>query len=596
MKKLFNTFKKNRINIIKLLFSFLATAGIVGFYEINLNLTQFSNNFMNIIIFFSLTMMYFKLPKIQKKEKVYAAIFSSFLGVILIVGAQLEFYSEILWNIITSLKFICLAFALFPFICYLLFFINKFKSNHFDNINQKKLHIISFFIIFILNLLVFLAIYPGEYGYDAGYQIMQILEKVPLTSHFSILYSYILTSFVNLGKSLFNSYQIGFALYCFTQMTFLCYVATKITMFCIKKTNNIYFYLFTLLFFGVFPLYTVMALSSSQDPIFAGLFALIVLNIIELIENKNYYKNIYKPISLIILILLFCMIRNNGFYCILISIPFILFLKNKKLLTLLLIIIPLFIYKIYTGPIFDILNIKKTDTFNEMLSIPSQQLARVYNYNKNAFTKKELKKLNYYYTDLSKFDYYIYNQSISDQSKGVINNDLISKNIAGYIKLWTSVGIKDPENYIEAFLLNNLGFWYPNKNYYDPRMYHPYIEYEMMDGPKWNEKYLDIKRNSKFPLYDNVLNKTLTNNAWKRIPVISTFFTTGLYFILFTFLIGIIIIRKQFKYLFPIGVILGLYTTLFLSPVSLFRYCFPIVIIIPIILCQILTLKNNKED
>lgn len=596
MKKLIDILKKDKIKILKLIFSFIATAGIIGVYEINTNSVQFTNSFINIIIFFLYITIYYKLPNISKKEKIYSVIFSTFLSFILIIGTQLEFYSEIIWNILTILKIICLIFTILPFINYLLFIINNFKSKNSQEFNFKKLSIITFFIIFMLDFLVFLAMFPGEYGYDAGYQIMQILENVPLTSHFSILYSSILAGFVYLGKILFNSYQIGFAIYCFAQMTFLSYVATKITIFCIKKTNNIYFYLFTLLFFGFFPLYTVMVLSSSQDSIFAGLFALLILNVIELVENKNYWKTMHKPISLIILVLLFCMIRNNGIYCILISIPFIIFIKNKKVLTLILIISALCLYKIYTGPIFNILDVKNMDTFNEMLSIPSQQLARVYNYNRQAFTKKELEKLKYYYTDLSKFDYYIYNQSISDQSKGVINNDAVKKNISGYIKLWINVGIKDPENYVEGFLLNNLGFWYPNKNYYDSRMYHPYIEYEMMDGPKWNEKYVDIKRDSKFTLYDKLLDKTLTNNAWKRIPIISTFFTTGTYFVLFVFLLGIIIIRKQFKYLFPAGFIIGLYATLFLSPVSLFRYCFPIAIIIPIILCQILTLKNNKEN
>lgn len=67
--------------------------------------------------------------------------------------------------------------------------------------------------------------------------------------------------------------------------------------------------------------------------------------------------------------------------------------KNKKIVVLLIFIIPLFAYKIYSGPVFNILGVTKTDTFREMLSIPSQQFARVYNYNLKVFSKEELKQL-----------------------------------------------------------------------------------------------------------------------------------------------------------------------------------------------------------
>ena len=377
-------------------------------------------------------------------------------------------------------------------------------------------------------------------------------------------------------------------------MTFLSYVATKITVFCAKRIPNKIIYFINVLFFSFFPLYTLMSISAAQDSVFAGLFCLIILNVIELIENKDYWKNKLKPISLGILIFLLCLIRNNGFYCILISIPFIfLACKNKKIVVLLIFIIPLFAYKIYSGPVFNILGVTKTDTFREMLSIPSQQFARVYNYNLKVFSKEELKQLKKFYPQIDDFKYYTYRQSIADPTKSVLNNKYVKSNLKDYISLWTSNGVKDPENYVEAFLLNSLGFWYPNKNYNDDRMYHPYIEIEMMDAAKWNPRYVQIKRESKFPIYEKILNITIGKNAWKRIPVISTIFTTGTYFIIFIFLFLLTILRRNFKYMLPISIILGLYATLFLSPVALFRYCFPIIMVSPLMINLILYQKKN---
>ncbi len=584
----------NLKNIIPFVLSFISTLGINGL--ITITSEQVTNNSFVYFIFFALFLFTFSKIKIFKKGyTIFSIIFSVFLSLVLIIGSQLEFYSEIIWSFATLIKIIALSVSIFPLNYLLLKYVDKFKIQKSDNINYKKIFVITFLIILFFNFLVFLALYPGEYGYDAGFQIMEILEKdVQITSHFSLLFSFILAKVVNLGKVLFGSYQVGFGIYCFLQMTFLSYVATKITVFCVKRIPNKIIYFINVLFFSFFPLYTLMSISAAQDSVFAGLFCLIILNVIELIENKDYWKNKLKPISLGILIFLLCLIRNNGFYCILISIPFIfLACKNKKVVVLLIFIIPLFAYKIYSGPVFNILGVTKTDTFREMLSIPSQQFARVYNYNLKVFSKEELKQLKKFYPQIDDFKYYTYRQSIADPTKSVLNNKYVKSNLKDYISLWTSNGVKDPENYVEAFLLNSLGFWYPNKNYNDDRMYHPYIEIEMMDAAKWNPRYVQIKRESKFPIYEKILNITIGKNAWKRIPIISTIFTTGTYFIIFIFLFLLTILRRNFKYMLPISIILGLYATLFLSPVALFRYCFPIIMVSPLMINLILYQKKN---
>ena len=581
-------------NIIPIVLSFISTLGINGL--ITITSEQVTNNSFVYFIFFALFLFIFsKIKNLKKGYTIFSIIFSVILSLVLIIGSQLEFYSEIIWSFATLIKIIALSVSIFPLNYLLLKYIDEFKIQKSDNINYKKIFAITFLIILFFNFLVFLALYPGEYGYDAGFQIMEILEKdVQITSHFSLLFSFILAKVVNLGKVLFGSYQVGFGIYCFLQMTFLSYVATKITVFCTKRIPNKIIYFINVLFFSFFPLYTLMSISAAQDSVFAGLFCLIILNVIELIENKDYWKNKLKPISLGILIFLLCLIRNNGFYCILISIPFIfLACKNKKVVVLLIFIIPLFAYKIYSGPVFNILDVTKTDTFREMLSIPSQQFARVYNYNLKVFSKEKLKQLKKFYPEINDFKYYTYRQSIADPTKSVLNNKYVKSNLKDYISLWTSIGVKDPENYVEAFLLNSLGFWYPNKNYNDDRMYHPYIEIEMMDAAKWNPRYVQIKRESKFPIYEKILNITIGKNAWKCIPVISTIFTTGTYFIIFIFLFLLTILRRNFKYMLPISIILGLYATLFLSPVALFRYCFPIIMVSPLMINLILYQKKK---
>lgn len=592
--------KRDKNIYISIFLSFLATTGLIKAMEINSGEFNLTNSFLGIIIFFLYIEIYNKKIKefklYQKREKIFYSIFSLYISISVIVGLQLEFYSEILWTILTLAKIFLLTFSILPIVFNIVDFVKKLKPNNKIKIDSKKNSIITFIIILLLNFLVFLAIYPGVYGYDAGFQIMEILESdIAITSHFSILHSYILAFLVNLGKTLFNSYDIGFAFYSLFQMTFLTYVTTKITITSFKLSKNIYLYLLSLLFFSFFPLYTVMVLSSTQDVFFAGFFALIIINLFELINNDKYFEKKSNPIKLFILIFLFCLFKNNGYYSLLVALPFIIiFNKNKRIFITIIFIFALISYKIYSGPFLDYLNVVKGNAIREMLSIPSQQIARVYNYNFNIFTNEEIKELNNYYTNLEEFKHYTYRQSISDPTKSVLNTEIVEENFTDYLKFYINIGLKDPTNYIEAFGLNTLGIWYPNKDYVDYRMYHPYLEFEMLDAKFWNERYVEINRNSKFKLYEIVLDYSVSKNAWKKIPVISSFFTIGTYFITYMFILLYSILNKKYKLLVPFSLILGLLITVLLAPVALFRYNFPIIIIWPILISTFYLYKEKN--
>ena len=583
--------KIDKKNIIELLLSFIGTIGIILQYQIG-SQTYLTMNALNIIIFIMLYLFYKKIKIDNKKEKIFSIIFSILLSLILVIGAQLDKYSNIEWRILTVLRIISLIAAIFPFIIYSFNIIKKIKKNDDFEITKKR-KIIIFSVIFAFNFLVFLAIYPGVYGYDAGFQIMEVLNKnVQLTTHFSVIYSYFLAKCIQIGQIVFNSNEIGFAIYSLLQMAFMTYIATRISLFSYKLSKNKYILLLSIIFFSLFPLYTIMTLSACQDTIFGGIFALLIINFIEHYDNIKSKKIFIK---IIFLSFMLCAIRNNGYYALLVVVVMaLLFNKNKRLLSTIPLIIGIVLYKIFTGPVYNYMNVYKEPQIREMSSIPSVQLARVYNYNKSILNKDDIKNYTLFYTKLDEFKYYKIDQSISDPIKSILNSTYTEDNLIKYIKFWLKIGFKDPKNYIEAFLLNNIGAWYPGKQYYDTRMYHPYIEYKMIDGKKWNKDYENIERKSLLPIYEKALHLLIERNGWKAIPVISLVFNLGTYFLIFIYSIGICIIRKKKKYLVAISAITGLYITIFLAPVALFRYSFPIVILLPIFASIIL--DKEKEQ
>lgn len=580
----------NKKNILSILLAGFALLGFVLYFNIQ------KNNILLIPILYILYKIFYKITtKINKKEALFCSILSVIYSTMLILGFQLDAYNGILYNLKTLATLISLPFFIFFIVYHILVFIASLKIKNSYYSNKKEIKLSTYAGIFVPWFLGFLALYPGVYGYDAGFQFMQFdITGTGVTSHYSILHSYIFYFLVNLGKTLFNNYQAGFAIYSFIQLAFLSYVSYKVCYYIYNKFNNIKILIASICFFALSPFNMILAISSCQDSIFAGLFVLVLLSTLEMIENNSKFWSTWKkPLKYFILVFLLCAIRNNALYAFIVVIPFaiILLKKNKfKFIALSALVITLF--QIYKGPVHNLLNVQKGNSLKEMSSVIVQQFGRVYCYNKDSLTQEELS----YIAELIPEDVlktYEFSPCISDALKGNLNDTLLKSDFKKFIKMYLSIGVKNLGTYFEAFLLNSIGTWYPNKTYPDSRMYHPYLEYQMLDAKKWNENYIVIERNSLLPLYEKALNIFVNKSAWNIIPVISTIFSTGTYFFAFIFVIAYMIYERKHIYLVPLSLVLGLYITILLAPVSLYRYIYPIILSVPLILST--TLKTDKK-
>lgn len=564
-----------------ILFSFLATIGIVMACGGN----YFLNSIISIAIFFLYLIAYRKINYNDYRLQLLSGFLSLLFAAIIMIGSLLDnsrlgTLSRILFTIPM------LSFSLYPLIVFIMS--TKGINANVSKLNNKNLFYI---IIFIGNIVTFLSLYPGVYGYDAGFEILQILDStVAITSRFSIIYSYFISVFIKLGYSLFNSYQIGFALYAFVQMTLMDFIYIYIINYIFQKNYNHIFFYILVLFYSFFPLITIINVSSCQDVLFGGIFAVIVI----LLDKIN--KNItVKPMLVSLLIFLLFLLRNNGFYAFLVFLIIVLlFAKGYKKYIIKVSILPVFLYIIYLGPFMNFFNISKDTTINEMLSIPSQQIANVYNYKYDNLTNNQKKLINKFY-NTEHFEYYTWRQEISDPIKSQLNSEYTKQNLRQYIQLWMELGINYPRNYIQAFLLNTHGLWYPDKQYNDSRMYHPYIEVNMMNAKEYNNKYIEVNRDSKFTMGYNIINYLVTNNNYNKFPIISLLFTQGFYFIIFIVALAKDIYKKNSSNVLPYALVIGLYVTLFLAPVSLFRYFFPILLIAPLLFNNILFEPIKKQ-
>ena len=591
----------NTKECIYILCAMFSVVGIA--YYISVNSTQ--NSDKNIIFYIPLLFLYYKLYKKMNyndsKKYIFSSVLSLIISIIMVFGVQLERFNEVFWIWKTYLAIFMLMFSMIPIIIKLFDLLNDMSTDESKEVVINKKNFFKIFgVLLFFGFLGWLALYPGLYGYDAGYEIMQMqYEDVTITTHFSVSYSWFLYIFVNLGNLLFKSYTVGFAMYSFVQMLIMTYITTKICIFAYKISKCKKLLLISILFFCIFPLHIIMMVSAAQDTLFCGILALLIIESYNLVtEPSVYWSKIINPLKYVILILLLCMTRNNGLYIMMIpAFLTVFFIKEYKIRSIAIYIIAILLFFIYKGPIFKSINVVEGDTIREMLSIPCQQIARSYIHNGNIYSENDVEMLNQFFSnrDEELFKYYEINQSISDSVKGTLNDEFLEENKGEFIKFYLEHLIKDPENYVEGFLLNSVGFWYPNKVYPDTRIYHPYIEFEMLDAKKYDDRYIEIERQTKFRWYYEKMQTLVKDNNYLNIPVVSSLFTCGTYFILFLFTIFYLVYRKSFKMLYPLSIILGYYLTLLLSPVCIFRYCYGLVLSAPIMI-SILTMKNNNNQ
>ena len=514
--KSINRFYKKISNIIICLISFMGVFGILYINKIvNGSTYGVYNNPLNIIIYFLIFYSYKNINKdiTLDKNTIFSSAFSVIFSSIIVIGTQLEYLTQILFEFKTIIAIIFLTFDVFIVVYLLLKKVNKI-SLKCSEISERKITIIGYSIIFLSTFLVFLAIYPGIYGYDSIYQLQSGLGLQETTEHYSVIYIYMISFVFLFGKFVSGNYQLGCAIQIIIQMVFLTYVANKVCIYVYKTTKNIKLWIFSIIFFSGFTFYKIMVVSIAQDTIFTGFFVLFFLRIINLVTN-NEVKKLSYFIMMGIDVLGICLFRNNGFYALLLIIPFMYFIdKNKKNKIILFsaIIIPMVIYKLITSYVYPSIGIvKNTDSLKEMSSVPSQQFGRVLLKNQSVYCLEDIERLKFYYFDIEALEKAcVHNPCIADLQKKQLNSQKVDEDKFGYIKLWIKIGITDTKNYIEAFLYNNLGLWYPNKNYPDRRMYHPLIEYENIDTEEYNKYHntnyeVIIKRESKFPIYEKVL-------------------------------------------------------------------------------------------
>ena len=467
-----------------------------------------------------------------------------------------------------------------------LYAVNGRISRYLDKVGTRKLFFLVWAFIFVSWIPAYLVLYPGVLSYDMISQVGSALSKIT-NNHHPVLHTWLIRVFMKLGDALFSDYEFGIGLLSLLQMLVLSYALARLVFLLKKKKVPILIVMLTALLSAIWFMNACLSVTMIKDSLHAAFLVLFACHFTEIVTNPSEYSLRKQNFFILpVISFLMCAFRNNGIHIYLFCFAALSILrlpqikKAKAYIALIVaILLPVFTYKIYTGPVFDALGIAQGEV-REALSVPIQQLQRVAVRRADELTSEQTELMSYYIDNLEWMEsspgraYYPFQ---ADPAKSCFYSDNYNNDPIAFWKFYLQTGGQFSKEYVVAFLSNTLGYWYPGYyeysyvayENYPPEMFAEPLERKSIWAPQILKKY-----------YESVC----SSDFWRKTPVLRLFFVPGftLWFLLYALALAW---KKRGFFINVLPLFLPLiaqYGIMILSPMSSFRYSWPFYLMLPL--------------
>lgn len=406
---------------------------------------------------------------------------------------------------------------------------NKQVSNNLGKyIFDKKPFIFPWIVIMIFWLPNFLLYLPGCLTVDAMKQLEQFFTG-ELTNHHPILTTMLEGMFVLLGKILGNI-EIGLVVY--LGLLFICSSSVFALGFRWMNRHEVSYKIrwIGLLYFCLFPLWSSYARTLVKDSLYYPIYFLFILCLFDIaLEKDSYFSHGKKIIKFLIICVLLCLVRHNGIYVIMTTLPGIIYFckKNRKRVCLLFMFL-IVSWEAY-GLIISTIGIKPGGR-QEMLSIPFQQTARYVKYHGKEINGREKQAIN----NVLDFEKLAdnYDPNISDPVKNTYKKQ--DKYLVDYFKVWGRQFLKHPSTYFQATLNGTYGYYSYKKEIKYPYGYYKQPVSSELYQTKYRIKFVECFKSQR-AAYEAVIQRIFDYTPLKLLT--QPMLYNWIYIILFGFFI-----------------------------------------------------------
>ncbi len=314
----------------------------------------------------------------------------------------------------------------------------------------------------------------------------------------------------------------------------------------------------------------MFTLCSAKDTIFTVALLMLLLCMLEMgIAEERFFASRAGMAFFVLSALTMLLFRKNGIYAFAVMIPVLLFYHKKYLKKMGLLLATVVVsYFLINGSLAAVLHAQDTEN-QEILTVPIQQLARTYKFNREIFTEDEIASLH---EILPEEALALYNPKLSDPVKYRFQNEAYDADKWKYAELWVKIGLKKPLSYINAWLVNSYGFWYPD-TIIDVYSGNTVFTFTYEESSYFGyEVELPGVRASKIPWLDEAYRRLSLELEQEKIPIVSMIYSPGCLFWCFAFVFCYVIYRKKYHIIIPYLMVFLIWLTVLLGPTYLPRY------------------------
>jgi len=428
---------------------------------------------------------------------------------------------------------------------------------------------------------VFLAFFPGIFAYDVQQQLVQ--QPDSYTTHHPLVHTLYLIFFYNL--KLGKTHNGGIALSVIVQMVVLACSQGAVMGFLVMRRVRDAVRRVIVGFCALMPIFSVMAVSVTKDVPYTAAFVAVMLCACVIEERPESLRSKRLIVAYVVVVVFTCLLRNNGVVAvILMMIGGTVAMRmrsvaapERRRFVAVSVVALCVAWAANMG--LKMATHAESGSSNEIMSLPYQQLARVYAQASKDMDAKDAEDLN------ELFPYLVgYDQRRSDPIKDPARVFESDENLRRFVELYVTYGLREPRLYLEGALYTSIGFWYlddiSNATIYDtvgdPEDSGGYF---LMD----TKPDLGVERTSLIPWLEQLYLKLFHENAYQEIPVFGALFSMGLYLWLEIFA-AVVAWRRGRRMVMPCVLLGGYVLTLLFGPCALIRYAFPYVASAPLML------------
>ena len=520
----------------------------------------------------------------DRRMKVVSMVGGFLLSLSIVYGAYAHYVNDIfvstaqtIQQFLMVLGMLALTMPIFRELLALLVKAEQWFSAQDDSKRVKGTRPGLFFLImwgtiFAAYIPLFLAFWPGNFVFDARYQLQNVVEGY-YTTHHPLIHTLLMGKAYQFGQKIGNV-SAGYQIYTLIQMLILSSSFAYSLLYFYKKKGKTVFLVFSWLFFALFPMNALFSISATKDVLCAAFFLYFIVFLARLLVDKEKF-GILSYIGMISSGVLVSLFRNNVPYAILVTAIFlVIFVKGwkEKGKIVLIVCAILLCSKGINHGLISYTNAKEAQPYRESLSVPLQGLARVASYRRDELDQGLYDEICLY---IPEGNIPSYNPYCADPIKGEADEKLLKSNLFNFLKLWLKVGVQFPDEYVESFVTNTMGYWYPlNQGIYvsaDISLYHTLIygceeQIEKRNYCKWaNQFYSDL----------------FWTTEYHYVPILGYFFRNAPYIWMMVLYILWNIYRKKKEKLLLVLLPVFYFGTCLLGPMAALRYVYSLIVCVP---------------